>query len=247
MSNKKTKHSSSKSPVKNMKNRNQQFTLNANHAIPAARFQDDDEGLGRQLAFDVNVEMTPVLTSARKKDKPKQKVDATHVLLGMANLNIGGVSTPTKVSVLPDKVSSTTTEDVKRSGQKKTKKNKVDEDEEWVEPEESETESEQESVSTDAFYDAEEHDELDWGLKNSDDDSESDEDDSNNYRTPREDPYSPEKAKGTIEYTIHDSKEGSTKSIRRCSRLSFGSPSGRLSFGSTSVGRPSFGSPMKKH
>ena len=67
---------------------------------------------------------------------------------------------------------------------------------------------------------------LDWGLKEKDDEPCDDDgdDDVASLQKQKQDPFSPEKARGTFLYTVHSPDLGITHTIRRSSRHSFGSP-----------------------
>lgn len=165
----------------------------------------------------------------------------------MADLSLGATTTTPlkKTPVVPE---TTVSRSKKRTTTQSKKKKKVDEE---YEPSDSEEEStnehkdDNESLFNEEYNDAEDEDGLDCALKNSEDEYETDSDsDTDSIKQPRmEDLYSPERAKGLIEYTVHDSTSGSTKNIRRSARHSLGSPcKKRLDYGSPR--RPS--SAMKK-
>lgn len=216
------------------------MALKDNQAIPDNRLENQD-GLGRMLAVDVKVELIPVTTSARQVEKKKKQNKDSGILQLLSGLSISDSVTPCKASAeTVDKA--VITDNIKRSNQKKKK---IDKDEDWV-GSDTESEKEEESLMNDEYYDAEDEDDLAWACKNSDDEETDSDDDS--FKTPRDDPFSPEHAKGIIEYTVSDSKNGSVQSVRRSARNSFCSPAsrGRLSFGSPAKVRPVFNSPVIK-
>lgn len=188
--------------------RRQEVILYDNQFIPSS-FRDGQDGQhGRVLAFDVKTEVSPVLTSSRTAKKPTndKTVDDMDLLMrGLANVTIqdDGFSTPTKKArILPDMIRSAP------SGKKKK-----DIDEEWTETDSATAES----VSAKESYDEDDEDDLAWSIKDSDDEGSISPDDL----------YSPERAKGLFQYTIHDDSMGAVYNIRRSSRTSFGSPAGK--------------------
>ena len=220
-----------------------QLVRNNNPSIPEARLQNKD-GLGRRLALDVRAVFSPALISARQTTR-RQKNDDTIDMLkaSMADLSLGATTTTPlkKTPVVPE---TKVTSSKKRSTTQSKSKKKVDEP---YEPSDSEEEStneqndDNESLSNEEYYDAEDEDDLVCALKNSDDEYETDSDsDTDSIKHPRmEDLYSPERAKGLIEYTVPDTKSGSTQTIRRSARHSLGSPcKKRLDYGG-SPRRPS--------
>ena len=196
--------------------RRQEVVFCANSTIPSDHVNiknDDGQFEGRVLGYDMRATVATVLISARKaKANDKSEDD---LLLGFASLTLEeSVNVTTKKKTM----SSLSTPDTARSGVitpgKSTKTQNVDDgDEEWKEDsdDESATSSNDSSIPESDYYYSEDENDLDWGLK----------DDENIGIIP--DPFSPDKAKGMIEYTVPDYETGTTRNVRRSSRLSMGS------------------------
>lgn len=207
-------------PLQQLNIRRQQVTLRDNASIPNSRMELTQSG-GRQIAFDVETMITPVLTSARKRQgRAVQEEDPLIRAFGGLSLDNSDLS--------PVVVNQTPGAEGKRMTKKKDKTN-AEVDEDWVPVEESDLENSEteESVASEEYCGEEDANDLAWGLRSfSWGSSDSDEED------PRfsgaDDPFSPERAKGMYEYTVLDSNNGSTQKVKRSARKSLGTAPVRL-------------------
>ena len=211
----------SPSPVKGNNNatpiiRGQKLFFLDNEYIPESRLEVQDRENGRVPAYDVTRIVSPVLTSARTSmanNPTSETVDNGFDLflqeLENLTVNDSKVATPKK----KEKAGAITGK-TKRTASSQKKEKDVDGD--WTETE-SETEEVESLFSTNSsLYDEENEDDLAWSIKDDED---------NNVAS--EDLYSPERAKGLIDYWVPDSFAGTVKNVRRSSRNSFGSATGK--------------------
>ena len=195
--------------------RRQQLILIDNESIPDSLLMGQDLESGRVLACDITAIVSPVLTSARtriakipSRETEDSDFDLFFQELENLTLNDSKVATPKKVDA--GKISDKT----KRTASSQKKEKNVDGD--WTETESETEEIESLSSTSSSLYDEEDEDDLVWSIKDNEDDS----------AAPK-DLYSPERAKGLIDYWVPDQFSGTVKNVRRSSRNSFGSLPGK--------------------